>query len=301
MSRTATTTWREASFWARLLTRLLRRHPGHVVVALALCWMVGLPLLWILTPAAVTLVGLRAWYVSSPRSFALFNAPFLGVVHAHRIRKLWVEVCSACDLRCGDERLVIQRSWPRLEVRAKPALGQTFEHFEHAAEALRSGFGALQIRVEPEGSSAVRLALTFDDWLGLPFDASPGHASAGLQHIVMGRRSDGATWRLPVGPHTLIAGSSGAGKGSVFWSYAFGLAPGVRDGRVQLHGVDLKGGMEILMGADLFTTVATTPAEAVGLLEQLVGSMRTRTTRYAGRVRSHVASDRGAAPCGDDR
>jgi len=104
----------------------------------------------------------------------------------------------------------------------------------------------------------------------------------------MGRCEDGAQWRLPVGPHTLVAGMSGAGKGSVFWSFAFGLAPGVRAGTVQLHGVDLKGGMEVLMGADLFTSRATDAAQAVGLLERLVGLMRERTRSYAGRVRSHV-------------
>ncbi len=104
----------------------------------------------------------------------------------------------------------------------------------------------------------------------------------------MGRCEDGSQWRLPVGPHTLVAGMSGAGKGSVFWSFAFGLAPGVRAGTVQLHGVDLKGGMEVLMGADLFTSRATDAAEAVGLLEGLVGLMRERTRAYAGRVRSHV-------------
>ena len=37
---------------------------------------------------------------------------------------------------------------------------------------------------------------------------------------------------------------------------------------MQLHGVDLKGGMEILMGADLFTTRATDAGEAVALLER---------------------------------
>ena len=104
----------------------------------------------------------------------------------------------------------------------------------------------------------------------------------------MGRCEDGSQWRLPVGPHTLVAGMSGAGKGSVFWSFAFGLAPGVRAGTVRLHGVDLKGGMEVLMGADLFTSRATDAAEAVGLLESLVGLMRERTRAYAGRVRSHV-------------
>ncbi len=61
-------------------------------------------------------------------------------------------------------------------------------------------------------------------------------------------------------------------------------------GRVQLHGIDLKGGMEILMGSDLFTSAATTAAEAVASLEALVEQMRERTQRYAGRVRSHAAT-----------
>ncbi len=106
----------------------------------------------------------------------------------------------------------------------------------------------------------------------------------------MGRSEDGSQWRLPVGPHTLVAGCSGAGKGSVFWSFAFGLAPAVRAGTVRLHGIDLKGGMEILMGADLFTHRATNAAEAVALLEQLVKDMQQRTRAYAGRVRSHTAT-----------
>jgi len=95
---------------------------------------------------------------------------------------------------------------------------------------------------------------------------------------------------MSIGPHTLVAGCSGSGKGSLFWSFAFGLAPAVRDGRVQLHGIDLKGGMEILMGADLFTTSATNAAEAVVVLELLVVRMRERAQTYAGRLRSHTPS-----------
>jgi S-DNA-T family DNA segregation ATPase FtsK/SpoIIIE len=87
-----------------------------------------------------------------------------------------------------------------------------------------------------------------------------------------------------------VAGASGAGKGSVFWSFIFALAAAVHEGRVQLHGIDLKGGMEILMGERLFTSQATTAAEAVALLEQLVEWMRERTAKYAGRLRSHLAT-----------
>ena len=44
------------------------------------------------------------------------------------------------------------------------------------------------------------------------------------------------------------------------------------------------------MGEGLFTTRATDAAEAVALLELLVGWMRDRTRSYAGRLRSHTAT-----------
>ncbi len=60
---------------------------------------------------------------------------------------------------------------------------------------------------------------------------------------------DGAPWALPVlGTHLLVAGATGAGKGSVVWSLIRGLAPAIRDGSVQLWVVDPKGGMELGAG-----------------------------------------------------
>ena len=44
------------------------------------------------------------------------------------------------------------------------------------------------------------------------------------------------------------------------------LGPWVKAGSVRLHGIDLKGGMELLLGRDLFSTMATTPADAVASL-----------------------------------
>ncbi|MBA8805489.1 S-DNA-T family DNA segregation ATPase FtsK/SpoIIIE [Nocardioides ginsengisegetis] len=159
--------------------------------------------------------------------------------------------------------------------------------FEGAAEALRVAVGASRLRVEPHGVRDVLLSFTVGDELRFAFDARPGDVASSLESVAMGRREDGRAWRLPVGPHTLIAGCSGSGKGSLFWSFAFGLAPAVRDGRVQLHGIDLKGGMEILMGRDLFTTSATSAAEAVAVLEMLVAWMQERAGQYAGRLRTH--------------
>src|SRR5690606_29425657 len=106
-------------------------------------------------------------------------------------------------------------------------------------------------------------------------------------HVVLGRQEDSRPWRLALGPHTFVAVSSGAGKGSVFWSFALAVAPAGRVGFVRLHGSDLKAGMEVLMGRELFTTVATDGVEAVALLEDLVEQMQTRAKQYAGNQRSH--------------
>jgi S-DNA-T family DNA segregation ATPase FtsK/SpoIIIE len=176
--------------------------------------------------------------------------------------------------------------WPRISLLVRPVMGQTLAEFEDASARLRTAVGASHLRVEPSGTRDVQLTFTIGDGLSRPFDFHPSGCDD-VRRVRMGLLDDGSPWYLPVGPHTLVAGCSGSGKGSLFWSFAFGLGPAVRDGRVQLHGIDLKGGMEVLMGKGLFTTYATSAAEAVVVLEQLVRWMQDRTRNYAGRVRSH--------------
>jgi S-DNA-T family DNA segregation ATPase FtsK/SpoIIIE len=178
--------------------------------------------------------------------------------------------------------------FPHVTLIVRPAPGQTAAEFEAAAEALRTFYGSARLRVDPWDVRDVRLTFTIADGLQTPFAARPASATDDLESVVVGRREDGRPWKLAIGPHTLIVGSSGAGKGSVFWSLAFGLAPAVHEGRVQLHGIDLKGGMEILMGRELFTTTATCAEDAVAVLEFLVARMVERTLEYAGHVRAHT-------------
>ncbi|WP_445256992.1 FtsK/SpoIIIE domain-containing protein [Nocardioides aurantiacus] len=290
LPKTAATAWSEARFWVLLLTRLTRRFPGHVVVALALSWIA-----WGLAPTTVALglaavLLMRTWMLRRPLSYWRLVGPVVGCYRARVVRRGWREALKACGLTNQRPRLRVLARWPRLVIRSRLASGQTLNEFEERAEALRCCFGASQIRVEPDGVRDVRVSLAFSDVLDVPFSARVpvhGHDAA----IVIGRQWDGSDWALPVGPHTLVAGCSGSGKGSVLWSFVFGLAPAVRDGRVQLHGIDLKGGMEILMGRRFFTTLATSQAEAVASLELLVGWLQTRTHQYAGCVRSHQASE----------
>lgn len=241
---------------------------------------------------ALTAASLITWRAKSPATFRRFvSGPLFSWFWRTRIRSEWEGLCTSCGLSVPTTPEIkrVRGHWPRVEVRTRPSVGQTYSDFERAGEALRLGTGASQVHVEPYRQRDVIVTFTITDLLREPFAAAVGSADR-LAAVTMGRRSDGRAWELPIGPHTLVAGCSGSGKGSLFWSFVFGLAPAVHDGRVQLHGVDLKGGMEILLGADLFTTKATAADEAVVLMERLVHLMQDRAQSYAGERRDHGAT-----------
>lgn len=304
----AAAAWSEVRWWLALVVRTVRRLPGHAAVVVGALWLFGSGVpSWGYLAIVVLASVLRAWALVCPLGFRrAVVEPIRGLWRRAWIRRHWAQLAVACGLSQtvrksrGDElvrsvgvpRLTrVRVDGARLVLRIRPLMGQTVETFSGAAEQLRMGVGASRVRTDPDGVNGVAMAFTIGDTLGDPFRAErPRHSGASLGEVALGRREDGATWWLPVGPHTLVAGTSGAGKGSVFWSFVFGLAPLVRQGLVQLHGIDLKGGMEILMGAELFTSRATDAGEAVALLEDLTGEMRKRTRSYAGRVRSHAAT-----------
>lgn len=281
-----------------VLGRALRHlvvGPGQALVLAALIWL-GWP--WsgvaILTLVALAIGGVVLWrtWTESPSPFA---RACLGRVARRRIRSTWSDACTACGLARpanGDELPAIRAvsgAWPHVALRVRPLLGQTEADFVDAAEVLRTAMDASRLRIEPAGTRELNLTFTVGDPLALPHDAAVPDVS-GNDRVYVGCREDGTPWHLVLGPHTLVAGCSGAGKGSVFWSFAFGLARQVHEGVVRLHGIDLKGGMEVLMGEPLFSSTATDATSAVALLEHLVDRMNERTKSYAGRVRSHEAS-----------
>ena len=271
----------------------LYRGPGWVCVALAVGWLTRPFSLGLFAGLAVLILAARLWMHRRPVAGARAVAPLRAWVWRRRLGRDWTELCRRCGLACDDEVPALRGTagrWPHVRATVRPLMGQTLGSFESAAEALRMGVGASRLRVEPHGHRDVGLVFTVADELRDPFAASEGPAHPAGDSLVMGRAEGGEPWRIAVGPHTLVAGCSGSGKGSVFWSFAFGLAPAVREGTVQLHGIDLKGGMEVAMGKELFTTSATDAAEAVALLEMLVDWMRQRSLDYAGHVRSHQAS-----------
>jgi len=65
--------------------------------------------------------------------------------------------------------------------------------------------------------------------------------SVDLRRVFSGRTEYGQDWHVPlVGGHTLVVGSSGAGKNSVMWCPLVSIAPAIRDGLVRVSGIDPK-------------------------------------------------------------
>jgi S-DNA-T family DNA segregation ATPase FtsK/SpoIIIE len=89
--------------------------------------------------------------------------------------------------------------------------------------------------------------------------------------------------------HVLVAGVTGAGKGSVVWSAIVSLAPAVLDGVVQVWGLDPKR-MELSIGRGIFGHYASDSESMVALLEQAVELMLERTSALAGRTRKFEPS-----------
>lgn len=79
-------------------------------------------------------------------------------------------------------------------------------------------------------------------------------ASVDLSKIRVGIHEDGSPFYVRLlGNHYLIAGATGAGKGSIQWAVVRGLATDIRSGRVRVISIDPKGGMELGPGEPLWT------------------------------------------------
>ena len=167
--------------------------------------------------------------------------------------------------------------------------GQSVKDWTDRLDHLAHGFGATSCRVTVARSGRLLLAFPRRDPLATPLPALPIPDVASVGPVEIGRCEDGTPWRLNVhGTHVLVAGATGAGKGSIIWSTIRGLLPAVRAGLVQVWALDPKR-MELSFGRDLFgTRYAANPADCADLLEAAVSVMQERADRFAGLQRSHT-------------
>lgn len=293
----------EVGWWVGRLVQFIRRHPRQAVLWLGLLWLsfwlgVGWP--WLPLLGLVPMLSLFVWERAWPVSFRLRVAdPLFRYRTGRWLRRQWVMVMEACGLarklpsqETAQAPALRRLTWQEGQLVVTPSLltGQTIEDLEGASERLRVSVNARRLRVlsDPH-SNGCTLVFSFGDPLAhVSYRPLPEPLAVNVETVTLGRTEDGQQWVMPLRPSTLTAGCSGAGKGSVLWGLALSLAPGVKAGLVQLHGIDLKGGMELAMGRQLFARYATDVLQAVVMLEDLVDRCEKRAKRLAGVSRLHV-------------
>lgn len=284
---------------------LLKRPRQAMRVLVPVAIVVGL-FAWLSeTGAQLAFIGaavfLLAWRVAHPRSFR----PLVGVSCRSAWRRLWVyerqwhSAMMSSGLWKGEGK---GRKVPVLSkvaagkyadvVELRMLNGQSAEDFHRVVAGLATSFGAdLGCRVKQERSGRLLLEFVHHDALVEVVEPLPIPKVVDLYAVPIGRHEDGAVWTLPVAEtHTLVAGVTGAGKGSVLWSLIHGLLPAVHDGTVQLWVGDPKGGMEFGPGRKLYARFEDESAERiVKLVEDARDLMMVRAKDLKARdIRQHI-------------
>lgn len=216
-----------------------------------------------------------------------------------RYTRCWTHVCALHGLTAkrGERELVpalrsitIGEHTDVLEVSV--VTGQSVTSWQKQIDALAAAFKADRITIAATTPGQIRVTVMRGDALAEPV-ALPRPAvgaTANLSAIPVGANETGGWWRLPIlGHHILVAGATGAGKGSVLWSLIAGLAPDVKTGRVRLCVIDPKGGMELGAGEPMFSFFAhDATGQSLELLRALVDLMHERANQLRGHTRLHT-------------
>lgn len=287
--------------WVRLLCGL----PAYAVAALLLT------VAGVFTGSRLVLAGVVAWLLPSvvaagwaalwPSAFDRCAAgPYRRWVWRRWARRVWGVLARDCGLAVwlpagsgvgvwrGPDLVDVATCGDVLSLVVRVRSGQTPADVEAAVPAVAAAAEAVSHRVRLLSPSIVRVDLVMRDTLTEPTYAVMPTQVGSVDEVVVGWCQDGSPWRLTLrGRHTLVVGCSGAGKGSILWGIAAGLAPAVHVDLVRLWGVDLKRGVELGIGQGLFHTIATTPGDAIRVLTDLLGVIDARAATMVGRTRLH--------------
>lgn len=251
--------------------------------------------------AIVGSVGYVGWAGLDPDSFrAWVSEPVRRRwVTWSRYTRSWESVCTLHGLTAtlGDRTLPpvlrtvdIGSITDVLAVRI--VTGQSLSDWQKQSDALAAAWRADRLTITTTAPGELRITLMRGDVLAAPI-ALPMPTPATLVDlgaVRIGITETRRSWQLPLlGHHVLIAGATGAGKGSVLWSLIAGIAPAVKTGLVRLCVIDPKGGMELGAGAPMFSVFTHDATDTtLELLRQLVKVMHARANRLRGKTRLHT-------------
>ncbi len=296
----------ELVIWLVQLARLLARALWFVICHPLLDMTAGLVILdylnlgWpgLAVTAGLAVAVLAALRLGWPVLFArLVTAPARDGWRHWYYRRRWHAVMSITGLApLYRGRILIPviagvaAGGPVDRVTVKLVSGQSPADFADRAEGIAHGLGAHLCRIRPVAPGLIVLELVRRDALADPIPALPIPERVDLAGLAIGRCEDGSPWRLRLlGSHVLVAGATGAGKGSILWSLIRALLPGIVSGWVRVWACDPKR-MELSFGRALFARYADQAAAMVELLEAAVAEMHDRAADFGGRTRTFAVS-----------
>jgi S-DNA-T family DNA segregation ATPase FtsK/SpoIIIE len=170
-------------------------------------------------------------------------------------------------------------------------VGQSVADWQKKGLALAEALRAQRVTIRSRGPGEIAITVHRSDALIDPIRLQRLNRDSDVDfsRVDVGITESGNCWHLPVlGHHILVAGATGAGKGSVLWSLIGGLAPAVRSGSVRVLIIDPKGGMEFGRGQQLFSGFAYDNGErTLALLRAATTVMQQRAQRLRGHTRLH--------------
>lgn len=253
--------------------------------------------------ALVFAIGALVWRYASPGTFRRFvSGPIWKRWRAWAVyRRPWPQLCALHGLTAVlNDRVLVPRLY-RVQVGyvsdtvvVRMLYGQAITDWAKQSDALAHAFGAIGVRVRSAKPGWVVIEVHHGDALAGPIALPTTEASCSidLEAVPVGMTETGRPWRLRVlGRHILVAGATGAGKGSVVWSTLAALGPAIREGVVQVWVIDPKGGMEFGRGQGLFARFAHDAGDgALELLADAADLLGARANRLRGVTRLHAPS-----------
>jgi hypothetical protein len=211
------------------------RHPLLDLAAglLVLTWIeAGWPGLVVL--AVVVLAGLTVLRLAWPCWFAqLVSGPARNRWRWWFYRRHWQAVMTITRLAPAYRGRVVVPILGEVRVTGytdvvsvRLVSGQSPADFAERAEGIAHGFRAHLCRVRSSAPGTVVLELVRRDTLAEPMPALAIPDVTGLRALPVGKREDGGLFTVRLaGTHLLIAGATGAGKGSYLWGLVRAMLP----------------------------------------------------------------------------
>ncbi|MGH3611249.1 MAG: FtsK/SpoIIIE domain-containing protein [Pseudonocardia sp.] len=272
----------------------LARHPLFVLIPVLGVWAVlALGVVAVASTLGGLLLGVAGWSRAHPATFDRWAAPRLRSTRRRWITYTgprWAAVLGDCDLVRDNRRtgqilvprvLRVRSSTPSIDtIYVRMVRGQDLRSWLDRGPALADALCAHRVaitRTRP-GVLAIVVESTMPFAYVVPAPEIPSAAAdVDPAALDVGDNEHGQPFTLGVaGKHVLVAGASGAGKGSLLWAPLRALGPMIPAGLVRIWMIDLKGGAETARGAPLFHRHATTMPEALRLLGEVRDGMKAR-------------------------